>query len=201
MAEIKAEINMGALKNVVKAMSKKYQVKVGLLSSKVGIDGHTRGTTDVSNDLDIAGLGAIQEFGCDIKISKKMAAFLHFKAEELGLPRSDKKGDGYIHIPARSWLQMPIQKKNALRNKVIKKFGEAPESVENYIADTGDLMSLAIIIGASAVEQIQEAFDTEGFGEWKPNSAMTIAQKGSAMPLVDKGRLRGGVTYEVNENG
>lgn len=194
LAEIKADINMGALKNVVKAMSKKYQVKVGLLAMKGGAD-------DVSENMDFAGLGAVQEFGCDIKISKKMAAFLHFKAEELGLPPSDKKGDGYIHIPARSWLQMPIQKKNALKNKIIKKFGEAPESVENYIADTGDLMSLAIMIGVSAVEQIQEAFDSEGFGTWKPNSAMTIAQKGSAMPLVDTGALRQKITYEVAENG
>ena len=137
----------------------------------------------------------------DIKISKKMAAFLHFKAEELGLPPKSGKGDGYIHIPARSWLQMPIQKKNALKNKIIKKFGEAPESVENYIADTGDLMSLAIMVGVSAVEQIQEAFESEGFGQWAPNSALTVAQKGSAMPLIDTGKLRGAVTYEVNENG
>lgn len=201
MAEINAEINMGALKKVMQALVKNYQVKVGLLSSKVGIDGHTKGSTAVSNDMDIAGLGALQEYGCDIKISKKMAAFLHFKAEELGLPPKSGKGDGYIHIPARSWLQMPIQKKNALKNKIIKKFGEAPESVENYIADTGDLMSLAIMVGVSAVEQIQEAFESEGFGQWAPNSALTVAQKGSAMPLIDTGKLRGGVTYEVNENG
>ena len=62
-------------------------------------------------------------------------------------------------------------------------------------------MSLAIIIGASAVEQIQEAFQSEGFGEWKANSLFTIADKGSANPLVDTGKLRGAITYEVNENG
>ena len=191
---IDAKINYGGLKKLVQAMSKQYQVKVGLLATQGGAD-------DISENMDMAGLGALYEFGADIKISKKMAAFLHFKAEELGLPQSSKKGDGYIHIPARSWLQMPLEKRNALKKKIIKHFGESQESVENYIADTGDLMSLAIMIGASAVEQIQEAFDTEGFGQWKANSLLTVAQKGSAMPLVDTGSLRQKITYEVNENG
>ncbi len=194
MVEINAKINYGDIKNVVQAMSKKYQVKVGLLANKGGAD-------DISEDMDLAGLGALQEFGCDIKITKKMAAFLHFKAEELGLPESDKKGDGYIHIPARSWLQMPIQRRNAIKNKLIKHFGESKEDIEHYIAKSGDLMSLAIMIGVSAVEQIQDAFDSNGFGEWAANSALTIAQKGSAMPLVDTGSLRQAITYEVNENG
>lgn len=201
MAEIKAQINYGDIKNVVQAMSKKYQVKVGLLASQGGSD-------DISENMDVAGLGALQEFGCDIKITKKMAAYLHFKAEELGLPPSDKHGDGYIHIPARSWLQMPIQRRNAIKNKLIKHFGESKEDIEHYIAKSGDLMSLAIMIGVSAVEQIQDAFDSNGFGEWAANSALTIADKGSAMPLIGRGRgndasghLRQKITYEVNENG
>ena len=111
--EIKTEINYGALKKLVQAMSKKYQVKVGLLANKGGSD-------SVSDDMDIAGLGALHEFGADIKITKKMAAFLHFKAEDLGLPPSNGKGDGYIHIPARSWLEMPLKKRNDLKRKIIK---------------------------------------------------------------------------------
>lgn len=192
--DIKANISYGALKQLVQAMSKKYQIKVGLLANKGGSD-------TVSENMDIAGLGALQEFGADIKITQKMAAFLHFKAEELGLPPSNGKGDGYIHIPARSWLQMPLEKRNALKRKIMQKFGGSKEHVESYIIKTGDLMSLAILIGASAVEQIQESFASEGFGEWEANSPLTVASKGSAMPLVDKGRLRGAITYEVNENG
>lgn len=192
--EISARINYKGLENAIKALSKQYQVKVGLLANKGGSD-------EVSQDMDLAGLGALQEFGADIKITQKMAAFLHFKAEELGLPPSKGKGDGYIHIPARSWLQMPLQRKKDLQKRIIKYFGESKESVESYIADTGDLYSLAIMIGAAAVDQIQEAFASEGFGEWKANSPLTIAQKGSAMPLIDTASLRGAITYEVNENG
>ena len=191
--DIKANISYGNLKQLVQAMSKKYQIKVGLLANKGGSD-------TVSEDMDIAGLGALQEFGADIKITKKMAAFLHFKAEELGLPPSKGKGDGYIHIPARSWLQMPLEKRNALKRKIMEKFGGSKEHVESYIIDTGDLMSLAILIGASAVEQIQEAFASEGFGEWEANSPLTVASKGSAMPLIDKGRLRGAITYEISDS-
>lgn len=192
--EINAKINYKELKQVIQAMSKQYKVKVGLLANKGGSD-------VVSDDMDLAGLGALHEFGCDIKITKKMAAFLHFKAEELGLPPSNGKGDGYVHIPARSWLQMPLERRKDLQKRIIQYFGEGKEDVEHYIATTGDLMSLAIMIGTAAVEQIQEAFQTDGFGEWKANSAYTIANKGSAKPLVDTGSLRQAITFEVSENG
>jgi len=194
LAEIEAKINFKGLENLVKAMSKQYQVKVGLLANKGGAD-------EVSDNMDLAGLGALQEFGADIKITQEMAAYLHFKAEELGLPPSDKKGDGYIHIPARSWLQMPLTRRKDLQKRLIKYFGESKEDIEHYIAETGDFMSLAIMIGTAAVEQIQESFNTDGFGQWAPNSPYTVAQKGSAKPLVDTGSLRQAITYEVDNNG
>ena len=200
--EIETEINYGGLKKLVQAMSKQYSVKVGLLADKGGSD-------EVSENMDMAGLGALMEYGADIKITKKMAAFLNIKAKELGLPAKEGKGDGYVHIPARSWLQMPLQKREALKKKIIEHFGgEGKESIEAYITESGDLKSLAIMLGVSAVEQIQEAFDTSGFGEWKENSPFTIADKGSAMPLIGKGKdneasgaLRNRITYEVSDNG
>lgn len=192
--EINAKINFKGLENLIRAMSKQYSVKVGLLANKGGSD-------EVSENMDLAGLGALQEFGADIKITQKMAAFLHFKAEELGLPSSQGKGDGYVHIPARSWLQMPLERRKGLLKRIEAYFNTDPEGIEDYIARTGDLMSLATAIGASAVEQIQEAFNTEGFGQWQPNSPLTVASKGSAKPLVDEGDLRQAVTYEVSENG
>ena len=192
--EIDAQINYGKLKDLVKAMSKECSVKVGLLSGKGGSE-------EVSKDLDLAGLGALHEFGADIKITKKMAAFLHFKAKDLGLPEQKGKGDGYIHIPARSWLQMPLEKKNELKKKILDSVKSSPEEIAEYILRSGDFESLAIIIGASAVKQIQEAFNTNGFGEWKPNSPLTVAQKGSDKPLVDTSRLKNAVAYEVEKNG
>ena len=192
--EIKAKVNYGKLKELVKAMSKQYTVKVGLLSDKGGSE-------EVSQDLDYAGLGAVQEFGCDIKITEKMAAFLAIKAKELGLPKLEKQGDGYIHIPPRSFLQMPLTKKNAVINELRKQLGGLQkEDIAEYILRKNDFMTLAVMLGASAVEVVNQAFETHGFGEWQPDSPLTIPMKGSANPLQDTGELQKKITFEV-ENG
>lgn len=204
--DIEAKVNYGNIKNLVQAMSKQINVKVGLLANKPGLGGF-KGSDELTKDLDIAGNGAVQEFGCDIEITDKMRKFLHAKAKELGLPKLEKKGDGYIHIPARSWLQMPLQHNNGqdLRNKITKNLktysGHSKKDAIEYIVKSGDFASLGVAIGAAAQEQIIEAFATEGWGEWKPNSPYTIAQKGSSMPLVNFGKLNGAVTFEVVNNG
>lgn len=66
--EIKAKINYGKLTQLVKTMSKQYSVKVGLLAGKGGDD-------EVSPDMDLAGIGLIQEYGADIKITPKWQLF------------------------------------------------------------------------------------------------------------------------------
>ena len=190
--EIKAKVEYKGLKKLIEAMSKQYSVKVGLLA-KSGENGRS-GTDELSENLDLAGLGLVQEMGATINVTDKMRAFFRHNFK-INL----KKTTTQIQIPARSWLQMPLEKSSELRKKIIAKFGSKEDVIE-YIAQTGDLMSLAIMLGAAAVEQIQEAFSTGGFGEWAANSPVTVAQKGSAMPLIDNGDLRGAVTYEV-ENG
>ena len=74
------------------------------------------------------------------------------------------------------------------------------ETVEYWIAEKGDLMSVAMMLGGAGVRLINEAFETSGWGNWAPNSPLTIAQKGSAMPLIDTGKLRQSITYEVQKN-
>lgn len=193
--EISAKIKYDKLKEFVKKMSEQYSVKVGLLANKGGAD-------EVSDDLDYAGLGAVQEFGCDIKITEKMAAYLAITAKELGLPKLEKQGDGYVHIPARSFLLMPLTRKNAILKKLKKKFDtKYIEDITYYLGKKGDLMTLAVLLAASAVEVVQEAFDTGGFGQWEPDSPYTIAMKGSANPLLDTGELRRKITYEIEQNG
>jgi hypothetical protein len=195
--ELDAKINFKGLEKLIKEMSKQYQVKVGLLANHGGAD-------EVSDNMDLAGLGALQEFGADIKITQKMAAYMHFKAEELGLPPSDKKGDGYIHIPARSWLQMPIASKEgvkAIRDAIKESIPDDDELTDYLIKnDSAFLRDIAEAVGANALLRIQQAFDSDGFGQWAANSPLTIAQKGSAKPLVDTGDFRRHVTYEVSNS-
>lgn len=193
--EIEVKIDYGKLKKLTEAMSKEYSVKVGLLSGKGGDE-------PITENLDMAGLGAVHEFGAHIKVTDKMRGFFWY---HFGIHL--KKNTTEITIPARSWLQAPLEQKNAIINNLKKRFKTQDELIE-YVSQTGDFMSLAIMLGAAAVEQIQEAFATGGFGQWEPNTPLTIEEKGSSMPLVGKGRgnessgsLRRAVTYEVEKNG
>lgn len=193
-SEINAKINYGGLKNLIKEMSKNYSVKVGLLAEQGGSD-------EVSKNLDLAGLGAVQEFGARIKVTDKMRKFLVWK---LGIYL--KKETTEIIIPARSWLQMPLERSQDLRAKIKEKTDltkQDRELLELTIQEYGEgglLKDLAYAVGASALEQIQEAFKTEGFGEWAENSTATIKAKGSSSPLIDTGRLRKAITYKIEES-
>ena len=72
------------------------------------------------------------------------------------------------------------------------------EEIKYYLENNIiDLKNFAVILGASCVDAIQEAFDTHGFGEWQPNAPSTIKAKGSSSPLIDTGALRGKIVAEV----
>ncbi len=193
MAEIKANIKYGALKNLVQEMAKNYSVKVGLLANKGGSE-------EVSPNLDMAGLGAVQEFGARIKVTDKMRGYFAY-AFGINL----KKSTTEIVIPARSWLQKPIERSAELRKKIRQKAELTKDEIslaEEFIAEyggSGILKELAYAVATSSLEIIDEAFETKGFGEWANNSTLTVREKGSAEPLIDTGRLRGAITYEIEE--
>lgn len=188
--EIKAQVDFKKLKKVIKALLQDKKIKVGLLSK-------SGASQEVSENMDLAGIGVVQEFGADIVITPKMAKYLGAKAKELGLPKPQGKGSGTLKIPARSFLNMPItQHQTELRKKIKNLWGA---DALDYIVETGDMQSLAIALGQATVNHIQDAFDSGGFGEWAENSPFTIANKGSASPLIDKGDLRRAIDYEVED--
>lgn len=43
--------------------------------------------------------------------------------------------------------------------------------------------------GIACTNLVVDAFDTSGWGNWKPNAPATIAAKGSDKPLIDRGEL------------
>lgn len=193
--EIEAHIEYGKLKKLAKAMADNISVKVGLLATKAGKNG-CKGTDEVTDNLDLAGLGVVQEFGCQIPVTDKMRGYFrhNFKI-------NIKESTTHINIPARSFLQMPLERKGELMKRLKEHGFKQVDALIDHITETGDFESLGIILGNIAVELIQEAFDTSGWGEWEPNSPLTIENKGSAKPLIDKARMRGAITYEVNNNG
>lgn len=183
MAEHKdsAKIITGKMKKIAKALSKYYTVKIGIVASQ---------NEQVSDNLDLAGLGAVQEYGAKIPVTDKLRNYFRWK---FGV--SLKKSTTEINIPARSWLYAPL-KDDSFRKSIYDYIGDE-EIFEEY-ADKDIMKEVANVIGNMGLLQIQKAFSNGGInGEWPPNSPITVAQKGSAKPLVDTGYLRSRVTYEV----
>lgn len=184
MTKIKTDVNFKGLKKLIKAMSNDYSVRIGILSSKGGSD-------TVSENLDLAGLGAVQEFGATITVTDKMRKYLASQGLHL------RKDTTQITIPARSFLAMPLTQHSDLLVKKIRGGMNATEFEQAILRDE-DFETLAILVAGAGIGTVQEAFETEGFGEWIPNNQFTIDQKGSSMPLVDTGSLRQHITADVN---
>lgn len=130
--------------------------------------------------LSIAGIGAVHEFG------------------------TDRAGRGKkTVIPARSFIRMPLETgQEFIENEV------SPHIEKNV--GTGNIKEIFNLIGIAGVLRIQEAFETGGFGEWAPNSDVTIfgskpnkkgekfiKGKKSSQPLIDDGTLRKSITSKV----
>ena len=177
------KIVTGKLKKIAQQMAKDYSVKIGLIAGKGG-------EKKVGENIDMAGIGAVQEYGAEIPVTDKLRNFFRY---QFGV--NLKKTTTHIKIPARSWLYEPIKDPN-FRKTIYDYIGDE-EIFEEY-ADKDFMKKLANIIGEVGLLQIQKAFDNGGInGEWAANSGITIAQKGSSKPLIDNGDLRGTVTFEV----
>ena len=99
-------------------------------------------------------------------------------------------------IPTRSFLRMP------LRVKKLKVVGDK-ELMRRYVIyalETGHANVPLEIMGRQAETVIQNAFDSQGFGQWDKNiNEEYIKLKGSDTPLIDTGFLRQSVTSKVGK--
>lgn len=125
-----------------------------------------------------------------------------YREDESGLTNAEvgfKQEFGSIteNIPIRSFLRFPIEYKSG---SIISKLLSNKDEILNKIKD-GDLKYLNEALGVLAEAAIQDAFATRGYGQWQPNSPVTIASKGSSSPLIDTGELRKSITSTVNKNG
>ena len=96
------------------------------------------------------------------------------------------------HIPKRSFILMPLQTRQ-------QQIQAAVEPRFKGHLEKGDVHGIFVDIGISAEAQIQDAFDTGGFGTWRPLSERTIEAKGSDSILIDTGALRKAVSSEASQ--
>lgn len=95
------------------------------------------------------------------------------------------------HIPARSFLRMPIE----VNKKEIVRFVGGTK-MKGLIMD-GKIKEAFTLLGIFGEKIVQEGFETRGFGRWVPNAQRTIDEKGSDSPLIDEGQLRRAVSSDV----
>lgn len=142
-------------------------------------------------DSEMQMIATVNEFGAKIKITQKMAAFLALRAKELDLPKKTKKGDGYIDIPARSFLRYTFDNETAM-NRAFKNLEIA---VERIFMGTGTAEQAANVIGQSVVDAIKNRIRSN---IQPANSAFTVANKGTGKnTLIDSGRLIGAITWRL----
>lgn len=98
-------------------------------------------------------------------------------------------------IPPRDFLLMPIQ---SHAREIVGEMRK--ESVKKAIA-SGQVKKVYELLGAAATEWVLKAFESAGFGQWPPNSDITIARKKSSQPLIDTGQLRRAITSDVVKRG
>lgn len=158
-----SRLNIDKLLELERETGIRYVTQVGILGDKAArfnTDQKT-GTAATSESLTNAELGLIQERG---SISR--------------------------HIPARSFLQMP------LFLKLDKNLSSLKKLILRGI-EVGDLRIAYRDLGILAENIVQQAFGSGGFGHWLPNKPSTIARKKSSQPLIDTGQLRRSISSRV----
>lgn len=100
-------------------------------------------------------------------------------------------GFGEDNIPMRSFLEMPLTTKF---KSILKAMSSTTARSK---LEKGKIEDFWGIIGAAAEAVIQDAFESGGFGKWKPLSPITKLKKGSSQILIDSAQLRKSITSEV----
>lgn len=168
-----------------------------LKSNKVVTVGIHEEAGDVeSGDLTMASLGAINEFGADIKhpggTSYGYASKAAADRDEVRFLRS---GSGYmelgvtkphnITIPARPWLEPGVASATQEVLLTIQDGMDAGQSMDQILEAVG-------VVAVGAVKVYMTELKTP------PNAASTIRKKGSSNPLIDTGAMRQSVTHQVS---
>lgn len=129
-----------------------------------------------------AWLAGIHEYGCKIKVTDKMRAYLHSQGLHL------KASTEYITIPERAFL----------RNGYDQGKDEVIHTAESILCDVlAGHMSVDMFLGQVGQWMTDHIKDYAVELDGPPNHPFTVSRKKSSNPLVDTGDMIGSITYEV----
>lgn len=133
-----------------------------------------------------------------VEFAKRRAKVASLEGEDriLTNPEIAAKNEFGVGVPRRSMLRMPLHLHG---DRVLKdaKVDATVQFKEVARAPVATAKRFLKRLGIAGENLVQEAFDTRGFGSWKPNAPLTIALKRSDAPLIDKGELRRAVDSRV----
>ena len=163
------EFDHAALKNIIAAFEDRSKIEIGI----------------PEGDSTLSTIAAAHEFGANIPVTDKMKGY--FKGH-FGFWLSKTA----INIPARSFIRKTVSQKaetflgdiNAGQDFILLNMAEG--------AWLGQLEDF----GRKWVGYIRQCFETSGFGQWQPLSALTISDGGST-PLIRTGKLMNAITSKV----
>lgn len=149
-----------------------------------------------SGDLTMASLGAINEFGADIKHPGGTSyGYATKAAADRDEVRFLKDGAGYmvlgvtqphdINIPARPWLEPGVASATPEVLVTIQGGMDEGKTMDQILETVG-------VVAEGAVKVYMTELKTP------PNAASTIRKKGSSNPLIDTGAMRQSVTHKVS---
>lgn len=99
-------------------------------------------------------------------------------------------------IPPRDFLLMPLEVNRTQIMQTVQKSQKMKAAINR-----GDILGMLKLLGLICEGFVQQAFETRGFGQWPANRPSTIAQKGSAQPLINTAQLRRVVASDVKRKG
>jgi len=134
------------------------------------------------NDIDLADLAKIHEYGVTIEVTPEMRAYLH----SIGLHLRDDTT--HIRIPERSFIRAGWDNHKEDVEKRIKRF--LPHVMELEI----DLDTFLEAVGKEVEGRLKRFMKKL---HYPPNSSFTIRRKGSSNPLIDTGALLDSITHKV----
>jgi hypothetical protein len=162
----------------------------------VGI--HEDATDPPDGEINMATLGAVHEFGANIKHPGGTAYGYKSKAAaERGEVRFMKAGAGHIvlgttkahdiNIPSRAFLQPGFE-------SGVPEYTEVMAEGIEEATEGGSMTKTLKKIGVLAVSKVQQFMTDLKAPANKPG---TVKRKGSANPLIDTGLMRGSINFRI----